>query len=134
MARYLVTDGCNVLVEPLSDGLTGVEANADGRFLALPASTCTRLRADSLEALGQPPRTLGKVQGESEKHLLPAARLHDGEVANTFTRIEPLDNSIVLFPSRSVHEVTLVECDPTDFGAGRFSVNSYVWTRPVDGC
>ena len=60
--------------------------------------------------------------------------LHDGEVANTFTRIEPLDNSIVLFPSRCVHEVTLVECDPTDFGAGRFSVNSYVWTRPVDGC
>ena len=60
--------------------------------------------------------------------------LHDSEVANTFTRIEPLDNSIVLFPSRCVHEVTLVECDPTDFGAGRFSVNSYVWTRPVDGC
>ncbi len=60
--------------------------------------------------------------------------LHDGEVANTHTRIEPLDNSIVLFPSRCVHEVTLVEGDPADFGAGRFSVNSYVWTRPVDGC
>ena len=58
--------------------------------------------------------------------------LHDGEVANTHTRIEPLDNSIVLFPSRCVHEVTLVEGDPADFGAGRFSVNSYVWTRPVD--
>ena len=49
--------------------------------------------------------------------------LHDGEVANTFTRIEPLDNSIILFPSRIPHEVTLVECDPGDFGAGRFSVN-----------
>ena len=60
--------------------------------------------------------------------------LHDGEVANTHTRIEPLDNSIVLFPSRCVHEVTLMEGDPDDFGAGRFSVNSYVWTRPVDGC
>ena len=58
--------------------------------------------------------------------------LHDGKVANTFTRIEPLDNSIVLFPSRCVHEVTLVECDPDDFGAGRFVVNSYVWERRVD--
>ena len=55
--------------------------------------------------------------------------LHDGEVANTFTRIEPRDNSIVLFPSRCVHQVTLVECDPGDFGAGRFTVNSYVWGR-----
>ena len=59
--------------------------------------------------------------------------LHDGEVANTFTRIEPRDNSIVLFPSRCVHEVTLVECDPGDFGAGRFTVSSYVWERPVEG-
>ena len=58
--------------------------------------------------------------------------LHDGEVASTFTRIEPLDNSIVLFPSRCVHEVTLVECDPGDFGAGRFTVNSFVWERRVD--
>ena len=58
--------------------------------------------------------------------------LHDGKVANTFTRIEPLDNSIVLFPSRCVHEVTLVECDPGDFGAGRFTVNSFVWERRVD--
>ena len=59
--------------------------------------------------------------------------LHDGKVANTFTRIEPSDNSIVLFPSRCVHEVTLVECDPGDFGAGRFTVNSYVWGRPGEG-
>ena len=58
--------------------------------------------------------------------------LHDGMSANTFTRIEPQDNSIVLFPSRCVHEVTLVECDPDDFGAGRFAVNSYVWERLVD--
>ena len=49
--------------------------------------------------------------------------LHDGEAADTFTRIEPLDNSIVLFPGHIPHEVTLVECDPGDFGAGRFSVD-----------
>ena len=44
-------------------------------------------------------------------------------------RVEPQDNSIVLFPGRCVHEVTLPECDPTDFGAGHFSVNTHVWTR-----
>ena len=59
--------------------------------------------------------------------------LHDGKGANTSTRIEPRDNSIVLFPSRCVHEVTLAECDPDDFGVRRFTVNSYVWERPVEG-
>ena len=60
--------------------------------------------------------------------------LHDGLVASTFTRIEPLDNSIILFPSRILHEVTLVECDPGDFGAGRFSVNGALRKRRADGC
>lgn len=60
--------------------------------------------------------------------------LHDGVVANTFTRIEPLDNSIILFPSRTPHEVTLVECDPGDFGAGRFSVNGALRKPRADGC
>ena len=60
--------------------------------------------------------------------------LHDGVVASTFTRIGPLDNSIVLFPSRIPHEVTLVECDPGDFGAGRFSVNGALRKLRADGC
>ena len=47
---------------------------------------------------------------------------------------KPLDNSIVLFPSRCVHGVTLVEVDPTDFGTGRFSVNGALRTRRTDGC
>ena len=65
--------------------------------------------------------------------------LHDGLVASPFTRIEPLDNSIVLFPSRILHrhilhEVTLVECDPGDFGAARFSVDGALRKRRADGC
>ena len=60
-------------------------------------------------------------------------------MASAFTRIEPLDNSIVLFPSRILHryilhEVTLVECDPGDFGAGRFSVDGALRRRRADGC
>ena len=60
--------------------------------------------------------------------------LHDGEVADTFTRIKPLDNSIILFSSRIPHEVTVVECDPGDFGSGRFSVNGALRKRRADGC
>ena len=71
LASALVERGCALL----SDDLAGVEANADGRFLALPASTCTRLRADSLKDLGLIPRTLEKAHGKREKRLLPAARL-----------------------------------------------------------
>ena len=59
--------------------------------------------------------------------------LYDGLAASTFTRIEPLDNSIVLFPSRILHEVTMVECDPGDFGSGRFSVNGALRKRRTDG-
>ena len=65
----------------LSDDVTGVEANADGRFVALPASTCVRLRVDSLETLGRRPRTLEKVHEHSDKHLLPAVRLCTGPTA-----------------------------------------------------
>ena len=65
----------------LSEDLTGVEANADGRFLVLPASTCVRLPADSLETLGRRPRTLEKVHERSDKHLLPAVRFCAGPTA-----------------------------------------------------
>ena len=56
----------------------------------------------------------------------------DGGIA--FTRLEPEDNSIVLFPSRCFHEVTTVECDPDDFGAGRFSLNGALRKLRADGC
>ena len=63
--------------------------------------------------------------------------LHDGDLGgllSAFTRIEPEDNSIVLFPGRCVHEVTEVKCDPGDFGAGRFSLNGALWELHADGC
>ena len=60
--------------------------------------------------------------------------LHDGLVASPFTRIEPLDNSIILFPGRIPHEVTVVECGPGDFGAGRSSVNGALRKRRADRC
>ena len=62
-------------------------------------------------------------------HLL----LYD-DGGSAFTRIEPEDNSIVLFPSRCFHEVTTVECDPDDFGAGRFSLNGALRKLRADGC
>ena len=46
-----------------------------------------------------------------------------------FSRIVPLRNSIVFFPSRSWHQVTPVTCDPDDFGSGRFALNGHLRSR-----
>ena len=46
-----------------------------------------------------------------------------------FTRIEPLRNSLVVFPSGCFHEVTPVECATNDFGDGRFTVNGWFRSR-----
>ena len=43
-----------------------------------------------------------------------------------FSRIEPVHNSLVIFPSHAFHEVTPVECESRDFLDGRFSVNGWV--------
>ena len=48
---------------------------------------------------------------------------------NAFTRIEPLRNSLVVFPSACYHEVTPVECATDDFGDGRFTVNGWFRSR-----
>ena len=48
---------------------------------------------------------------------------------DTFSRIEPVRNSIVFFPSASWHQVTPVTCDVDDFGSGRFVVNGHLRWR-----
>ena len=55
----------------------------------------------------------------------------EAERASTvaFTRIEPLHNSLVFFPSDALHEITPVECDTPDFEDGRFTVNGWVRSR-----
>lgn len=49
-----------------------------------------------------------------------------------FSRIEPVDNSLVFFPSGAFHEITPVACDLQDFGSGRFTVNGWVRSRDED--
>ena len=49
-----------------------------------------------------------------------------------FTRIEPLHNSFVIFPSGAYHEVTPVECDTQDFPNGRFAVSGWVRSHEQD--
>jgi hypothetical protein len=44
-----------------------------------------------------------------------------------FSAIEPIDNSIIFFRSRSAaHEITKVRCPSDDFGDGRFTLNGWV--------
>ena len=46
--------------------------------------------------------------------------------AGAFTRIAPLHNSIVFFPSDCYHQITPVHGVGDDFGDGRFTVNGWV--------
>ena len=49
-----------------------------------------------------------------------------------FSRIVPLRNSIVFFPSVSWHQVTHVQCETNDFQDGRWAVNGHLWQRDGD--
>ena len=55
--------------------------------------------------------------------------LHDagraGGAGGAFSRIEPLCNSIVFFPSDCLHEITPVACG-AEFEDGRFSINGWI--------
>ena len=62
--------------------------------------------------------------------LLYDTDLETGSGSRTaFSRIEPLRNSLVVFPSGYYHEVTPVECATDDFGDGRFTVNGWIRSR-----
>ena len=49
-----------------------------------------------------------------------------------FSRIVPLRNSIVFFPSVSWHQVPHVQCETNDFQDGRWAVNGHLWQRDGD--
>jgi Rps23 Pro-64 3,4-dihydroxylase Tpa1-like proline 4-hydroxylase len=63
--------------------------------------------------------------------------LYDSAVAadrydqRAFTRIEPNDNSLVMFPSTAAHEVERVAVESGAMADGRFSVNG--WFLEDDG-
>ena len=59
-------------------------------------------------------------------------RMYDTEYVNgwratdNFKDIEPINNRIVLFDSRCMHEVMPVESNSTDFGDSRFTLNGWL--------
>lgn len=65
--------------------------------------------------------------------------LHDTDVnardcdLSAFSRIEPIDNSLIIFPRIWFHEVTLVQSASGEFADGRFALNC-LWPRqPAHG-
>jgi SM-20-related protein len=48
------------------------------------------------------------------------------DAAETYSLIEPTDNSIVFFPSHAMHEVLPVSCATRLFEDSRFSVNGWI--------
>lgn len=62
--------------------------------------------------------------------------LHDATGAwERYTRIEPLHNSIVIFPAWAVHQTTAVETSGSqgeDFGDARFAINGWLRTYATE--
>jgi hypothetical protein len=67
-------------------------------------------------------------------------RLYDGVIRNgrvepapTYTDLDPLDNSLVFFPSGVFHEVRPVQCETAEFRHGRFTITVWFWAgaRPT---
>ena len=53
-------------------------------------------------------------------------------VSGAFSRITPLHNSIVFFPSACFHQVTPVQCGTDDFEDGRWVLNGHVRRAAAD--
>ena len=62
--------------------------------------------------------------------LLHDAGRAEGSPAGVFSRVEPLCNSIVFFPSERLHEITPVTCG-AEFGDGRFTVQNWISRRAL---
>ena len=58
--------------------------------------------------------------------LLYDSELVKHECHTSFTRVEPVDNSIVFFPSPYFHQVTPIRCETRDPMDGRFTVNGWI--------
>ena len=112
--------------------LAGIErrlvAHADGDFFGMHVDN------------GRPSVATRRITGVYYFHAMPKRfsggelRLYDGVLrdgrigpASTYTELEPLDNSLVFFPSELFHEVCPVRADGTDFLESRFTVN--IWYR-----
>ena len=61
--------------------------------------------------------------------LLYDSNQRGGHPVPAFSRIEPFRGGIVFFMSEDWHQVTPVECDADDFGAGRFVLSGHVSFR-----
>ena len=72
----------------------------------------------------QPPRFSG-----GDLLLYDCAVHTDARSYGEFSRLVPLRNSIVFFPSACWHRVTPVQCCTSDFGDGRWALNGHVWRR-----
>ena len=99
-----------------------------------------RAHSDS-RSMGHRPRVLSFVyffHREPRRFSGGDLLLYDTDVdtyawtCTAFSRIVPLRNSIVFFPSACWHQVCPVQCETDDFGDGRWAVNGHV-SRCEDG-
>ena len=78
----------------------------------------------------EPPLQLGpRDRAEVAGGLDPPA---DAWVSGAFSRITPLRNGIVFFPSACWHQATPVQCGTDDLEDGRWMLIGHVWRRDED--
>lgn len=98
--------------------------------------------------IGQDRRPLGALKGEDRVisavyyfHNHPKGfsggnlrlfRFGSDPKDNDAVAIEPIDNSLVVFPSWAQHQVERVDCSSGDFADYRYAVNCW-YCRPLDG-
>jgi SM-20-related protein len=70
-----------------------------------------------------------KAFSGGQLRIYPQGSAEDG----AFATIEPMQNTLAVFPSWAAHEVMRVECPSQDFADSRFAVNCWlhVRTRPM---
>ncbi len=61
--------------------------------------------------------------------LLYDTNLEDNTCTINFTRVEPVNNRIVFFPSNYFHAVTSVSCPTNSFVHGRFTLNGWGYDK-----
>ena len=96
---------------------------APGVFLATVDDEARYLVAGGRDIVVEPLGGSERAMGASLVGPPLAALLQQRGLTTLHAGAVEAEVGAVLFPSRIPHEVTVVECDPGDFGAGRFSVN-----------
>jgi Rps23 Pro-64 3,4-dihydroxylase Tpa1-like proline 4-hydroxylase len=106
---------------------TQLTAHNDGHYYRVhndsgSADTCTRVLTYVYYFHHQPKAFTGGELRVYDSHIQQNTYVQ----AESFHTVEPLDNSIVFFPSHVMHEVLTIHCPSRAFLDSRFTINGWI--------